>query len=149
MTSGSAPAGITGSFWHTGVVVPDLEAAQAELTAATGATWRPWQERPDGDRTLRVSFSETQPYIELIEGNPDGVWDTAAGPHLHHLAYWTDDFDGECANLAGLELDSEIGGRSNWGGNWAYYRLPYAGVRIELCDTKGRDLFLERWDFPT
>lgn len=143
--TGAQPAGIAASFWHTGIVVADLEQAMAELTSATGAQWLPVQERPDGQNVVHVTFSQTPPYLELIEGNQDGKWPTAAGSRLDHLAYWTDAFDAECTHLTEMGLRREAGGTSPWGGNWAYYRLQAAGIRVELCDTAGRDAFFERW----
>jgi hypothetical protein len=140
------PAGIRASFWHAGVVVTNLEQAMDEVGRATGAQWRPAQERPDGRQTIRVCFSQVPPYIELIEGNPGGLWPTADGPRVDHLAYWTDTFEAECANLAGLGLRREAGGASAWGGNWAYFRLPAIGIRLELCDTAGRDAFFRQWN---
>jgi len=142
----SRPTGITASFWHAGIVVADLDQAMDELGRATGAQWLPPQERPDGQQMIRVCFSQTQPYIELIEGNRGGLWQTAAGPRVDHLAYWTDAFQAECAYLTGMGLSREAGGTSAWGGNWAYFRLPAAGIRIELCDTAGRDAFFQRWN---
>jgi hypothetical protein len=133
------------SFWHVGLVVADIEAAMAELTATTGADWLPVQERPDGDDTIRVSFSTTAPHIELIEGNAAGMWPTSDGPHLDHLAYWSDDFAADCEGFEGRGLQREAGGTSVWGGNWAYYRTAATGFRVELCDTAGRAAFLERW----
>jgi Glyoxalase/Bleomycin resistance protein/Dioxygenase superfamily len=139
------PIGITASFWHTGVVVTHLEQAMAELAGAVGAEWLPIQERPDGENVVRVTFSQTAPYLELIEGNTGGRWPTSAGPRLDHLAYWTDAFEAECSNIAEMGLHREAGGTSPWGGNWAYFRLRAAGIRVELCDTAGRDAFFERW----
>lgn len=144
--AGQGPAGITASFWHTAVVVADLDRAMVELGQATGAQWLPVQERPDGTDVIRVTFSQTPPYVELIEGNSGGGWPTAAGPHLDHLAYWTDAFEAECAHLTRMGLHREAGGTSSWGGNWAYFRLQATGIRVELCDTAGRDAFIRRWD---
>jgi len=144
---GSGPAGITASFFHSGIVVSDLEQAMTELEQATGARWLTPQERPDGDGVVRVCFSRTPPYIELIEGNPGGLWPTAAGPRVDHLAYWTDAFEADCAHLDGLGLRREAGGTSIWGGNWAYFQVPAVGIRLELCDTAGRDAFFQRWKF--
>lgn len=138
---------IKASFIHVGIVVPDLEAAMAEFTFSVGARWLPVQERPDGDATLRVTFSTTAPHIELIQGNPTGTWPTAEGPHLDHLAYWTDDYDAVVADLLAQGFEREAGGTSVWGGSWSYFRLPASGTRIELCDTRGRELFLQRWNF--
>ncbi len=116
-----------------------------EFSRLTGAHWSPPQERPDGQRVLRISFSRTPPYIELIQGNTDGLWATAAGPRMDHLAYWSDAFDADCANFTTAGMVAEAGGRSAWGGNWAYFRMQASGVRIELCDTRGRDAFLRQW----
>jgi hypothetical protein len=139
------PAGITASFHHVGLVVTDLDAAMAELSRTTGVQWRPAQERPDREGVLRVSFSVTAPHIELIQGNPGGVWSTDNGPHLDHLAFWTDRFEDDCATFTDIGAERETGGTAPFGGRWAYFRLPVSGVRIELCDTAARDAFLERW----
>lgn len=144
--SGGGPAGIAASFWHTGIVVADLDRAMAELGQSVGAQWLPVQERPDGDNVVRVTFSQTAPYLELIEGNTSGRWPTTAGPRLDHLAYWTDAFAAECDHCTEMGLPREAGGTSSWGGNWAYFRLQAAGIRIELCDTAGRDAFFRRWN---
>lgn len=144
---GTGPAGITASFWHSGVVVADIEQAMADMEQATGARWLTPQERPDGDGVVRVCFSRTEPYIELIEGNPAGLWPTTSGPRVDHLAYWTSEFEAECANMTALGLSREAGGASAWGGNWAYYRVPALGIRLELCDTAGRDAFFRQWEF--
>jgi len=144
---GTGPAGITASYFHAGIVVTDLEQAMAEMEQATGARWLTPQERPDGDGVVRVCFSQAEPYIELIEGNPAGLWPTAAGPRVDHLAYWTDAFQDECANMAAQGLRREAGGTSAWGGNWAYFRVPAIGIRLELCDTAGRDAWLRQWEF--
>jgi hypothetical protein len=104
--------GITASFWHTGIVVPDLDRAMTELTSTTGAQWLPVQERPDGERTMRVTFSTQPPYIELIEGGVDGLWQTAEGPRLDHLAYWSEAYEADRANCEELGLQYEAGGTS-------------------------------------
>jgi hypothetical protein len=142
---GTTP-GIAASYWHAGIVVTDVEQAMADIGRATGAVFLPAQERPDGQDTIRVSFSQSPPYIELIEGNRGGLWATAGGPRVDHLAYWTDAFGSECAHLTGMGLSREAGGTSAWGGNWAYFRLPAAGIRVELCDIAGRDAFFQRWN---
>jgi hypothetical protein len=143
--AGSLATGTRASYWHVGLVVSDIEAAMAELTATTGAEWLPVQERPDGEDTIRVSFSTATPHVELIEGNPGGLWPTAEGPHLDHLAFWSDDFAADCARFEDRGLARETGGTSVWGGNWAYYRMAASGFRVELCDTAGRAAFLQRW----
>ena len=65
---GEGPAGITASYFHTAVVVPDLERGMAELSRATGAEWLPPQERPDDQDVIRVTFSQTPPMASILRG---------------------------------------------------------------------------------
>lgn len=132
---------------HIGLVVPDLEAAMSELSQLLGLSWTPPQQRPDGERTLRVAFSTTEPRIELIQGNPEGIWATQAGPRLDHMAFWIDDADATDADAAALGLQREAGGTASWGGRWAYVRGRATGARIELCDARGREPFGRTWGF--
>ena len=134
---------------HVGIVVADLEAAMAELSALFGLEWTVPQERPDGERTLRVAFSTASPRIELIQGNPGGVWDTDPGPRIDHLAFWTPDIDATRADAANRGLVQEAGGRAAWGGQWAYLRLAATGARVELCDIAGQERFRQTWGFDT
>lgn len=132
---------------HVGVVVPDLERAMAELTALLGLKWTAPQERPDGDRTLRVAFSLSTPRIELIQGNPGGTWTTDGGPRLDHMAFWIEDFEKASAAASALGVTTEAQGRAAWGGRWAYVRGGATGSRVELCDVSGRPHFLKQWGF--
>jgi catechol 2,3-dioxygenase-like lactoylglutathione lyase family enzyme len=142
-TAQDEPARLT----HIGIVVPDLERAMEEMTRFLGLRWTPPQERPDGERTLRVAFSLSTPRIELIQGNPGGVWDTAGGPRIDHLAFWIPDFEATDARATELDIETEAAGRASWGGRWAYVRSPATGARIELCDSKGREHFHRQWGF--
>lgn len=133
---------------HVGIIVTDLEAAMAEMTALFGIEWTAPQDRPDRDGTLRVAFSTSTPRIELIQGNPGGVWDTDAGPRIDHLAFWTDT---AATEAVGVEngATKEAGGQAAWGGKWAYLRLPATGARVELCDAAGQERFRNTWGFDT
>lgn len=131
---------------HIGIVVSDLEAAMAELTALFGLQWTAPQERPDRDQVLRVAFSTTKPRIELIQGNPGGIWSTEGGPRIDHLAFWTDTATSEAEGLT-RGAAREAGGTAAWGGRWAYLRLPATGARVELCDIAGQERFRDTWGF--
>lgn len=132
---------------HVGLVVPDLEAAMAEMTRLLGLQWTAPQERPDGERTLRVAFSTTEPRIELIQGNPGGTWSVDEGPRLDHMAFWIEDFEATAAAASNMALDREAGGTASWGGRWAYVRSRDTGARIELCDARGQEHFAKTWGF--
>lgn len=131
---------------HIGIVVPDLERAMDEMTRFLGLRWTPPQERPDGDKTLRVAFSMSTPRIELIQGNRGGIWDTQGGPRIDHLAFWIDDFEATAARADALAIPTEAAGRAAWGGRWAYVKTPASGTRIELCDSQGRERFHGTWN---
>ncbi|MFV0375041.1 VOC family protein [Microbacterium sp.] len=143
------PAGsLVGSYAHVGIIVEDLDAAMAEMTATQGIRWLPVQERPNDDTTLRLTFSASEPYIELIEGSPGTSRDTSNGPHVDHLAYWTADFAADKQRLldAGLTLDVE--GSSPFGGWWAYLSSRVTGYRIELCDIAAFEGWHRQWGLP-
>ena len=132
---------------HVGIVVPDLEAAMAEMSRLLGLQWTAPQTRPDGEHVLLVAFSTSVPRIELIQGNPGGVWSTEGGPRIDHIAFWIKDFEATSAAAEAIGVAREAGGTASWGGRWAYVRGPDTGTRIELCDERGRPIFERTWGF--
>lgn len=132
---------------HIGIVVADLDRAMREMTDLLGIRWTDPQERPDGDRVLRVAFSRTEPRIELIQGNAGGVWDNSGGPRLDHMAFFTGSFETLNARADGMGLQREAGGTAKWGGRWSYVRTSDTGSRIEICDERGRAYFERQWGF--
>lgn len=143
-----AIGGLKGNYAHVGIIVEDLDAAMAEMTATTGVQWLPVQERPNDHTTLRLTFSTTEPRIELIEGSPGTSRDTSNGPHVDHLAFWTSDWEGDKQRMlkAGLTLDVE--GSSPFGGSWCYLSSKVTGYRIELCDIAAFAAWHQQWDLP-
>ena len=133
------------SLAHVGIVVVDLEKAMAEMSLGLGVEWKEVQIRQNGPVTLRVTFSKKAPFLELIQGQPGSSWDTSKGSHLQHLAYWTDDFEGDKKRLieAGSALERE--GIAPFGGAWSYHQNASGGFRIELCDTRGRQAWMDCW----
>lgn len=129
---------------QAGFVVPDIEAAKAELTAALGLEWGPTRDREIGPWRIRVAFATVgPPWIELIEGTPGTPWDPSE-PHFDHLAWWTEDLEGEQQRLneSGLPVDAD--GIAQ-GGRFSYHRAPVSGVRIELIDIVRKATARERW----
>ena len=92
-------------LFHTGVRVPDLDKAMAELGGTLGLTWATpveWQQpvwTPEaGAHTfpLRFTYSCEGPmHVELLDGAPGSPWDAGATPGAHHLGVWVDDVPAE------------------------------------------------------
>ena len=87
-----------GQYFHVGVIVPDLLAAQSRLTELLGATWGPILEndieiRDDEGNEFRVPnricYSMGPPYIELILEVPGTPWMCNEHSNLHHIGFYT------------------------------------------------------------
>jgi catechol 2,3-dioxygenase-like lactoylglutathione lyase family enzyme len=140
-------------LFHTGIVVPDLEGAAERLSTVAGYSWTRPIEGPVRIRTdsgtqtvdLRFVYSIQAPHLELIEQVHGTPWMPAPGNAVHHLGYFTDDFDATAAALAAAGFTLEMchtsdGERPSL---FAYYRSPDA-VRVELVD---RNVFGDLADF--
>ncbi|WP_310777050.1 VOC family protein [Mycobacterium sp. Z3061] len=138
-------------LYHTGIVVPDLDAAMARFTALAGYRWikpmcftLPFR-TGTGTRELTSNFvySEQSPYLELIQETPGTPWVAAPGNAVHHLGYFADDLaeTGKALEDNGftLEMTADVPGSTL--GMFAYY-VDASGTRIEIVD---RALFP---DFP-
>ena len=86
-------------FYHTGIIVPDLDAAMARLSALAGYRWitplsytLPFR-TTSGTQEVTSTFvySVQAPHIELIKEVPGTAWTAAPGNAIHHLGYLTDD----------------------------------------------------------
>jgi catechol 2,3-dioxygenase-like lactoylglutathione lyase family enzyme len=129
-------------MFHVGIVVPDLEAAQAEMGAALGVTWRPVRDARYGEWDIRVSYSvEGPPYVELIEGSKGGPWTTQGAPRLDHFGVWSEDVPAEVAALLEKGLAIDFDPRSvDRPPTFCYLRSPATGTRIELVSTALRQV---------
>lgn len=131
-----------GRPFHVGFVVPDLDAAMAELTDGLGMTWHAVQDRTMHVRTpagvspvsLRFTYSAgDEPHIELLQGDPGSMW----GPEnagFHHIGVWSSDFVGDAAVLEtkGFPLELTLASRSTDGPHGFTYQSSPFGVRVEL-----------------
>ena len=135
MTSVLRPA----DLYHTGVVVPDLDAAIDRLSAVGGYRWTKTVEAvmpvltADGpvDIPFKMVYSIDAPHLELVQEVPGTTWTSAPRNAVHHLGYWTDDVLATGAQLerAGYAFEVRAGGDGP--PIFAYYLDPL-GVRIEL-----------------
>ena len=85
-------------FYHTGIVVSDLDAAMARLSALAGYRWitpmsytLPFR-TATGTHELTSTFvySLQAPHVELIQEVPGSPWMAAPDNSIHHLGYFTD-----------------------------------------------------------
>lgn len=147
----TTPALKAEDLYHTGIVVPDLEAAMIRFTALAGYRWispmsytLPFR-TADATRELTstITYSVQAPYLELIQELPGTPWVAAPGNAVHHLGYFTDNLADTARLLQdnGLtfEMTADVPGSEL--AMFAYYVDP-DGTRIEVVD---RALFP---DFP-
>ncbi len=138
-------------FYHTGIIVPDLDAAMARLTALAGYRWitpvsytLPFRTTSESQEvTSTFVYSLQAPHVELIKEVPGTAWAAAPGNAIHHLGYWTDDLAESAKRLEDNGFAFEATADTD-GPNlalFAYY-VDAAGTRIEIVD---RALFP---DFP-
>jgi catechol 2,3-dioxygenase-like lactoylglutathione lyase family enzyme len=138
-------------YYHTGIVVPDLDAAMARLSALVGYQWinpltytLPFR-TANGTRELTSTFvySLQSPHVELIQQVPDSPWIAAPRNAVHHLGYFTDNLADTArmleANGFTFEATADVSPADL--ALFAYY-IDAFGTRIEIVD---RALFP---DFP-
>ena len=138
-------------FYHTGVVVPHLDAAMARLSALAGYRWiNPLSYRlpfrtVTGTRELTstIVYSVQAPHVELLQEVPGSPWTAAPGNSVHHLGYFTENLT-EAARMLedngfAFEMTADVSGSDL--ALFAYY-IDAFGTRIEIVD---RALFP---DFP-
>jgi hypothetical protein len=139
---------MTESFFHVGLIVPELEPALEHLTATLGYSWRPTIESPvdvyepaRGERTLciRFAYSQEAPHLEVIETLPDSPWALSDGSNLHHLGFSTESVPSASLRLtdAACPLEMCVRNERLEPDGFAYHHvLP--GVRIEMLALAGR-----------
>ncbi len=138
-------------LYHTGIVVPDLDAAMARFTGLAGYRWiapmsytLPFR-TATGTRELAstIVYSVQAPYIELVQEVPGTPWVAAPGNAVHHLGYFTDNLVQTAQLLEdsgfSFEMTADVPGSEL--ALFAYY-VDADGTRIEIVD---RALFP---DFP-
>ncbi|OBA74549.1 bleomycin resistance protein [Mycobacterium sp. 1554424.7] len=138
-------------LYHTGIVVPDLDAAMATLGELAGYRWiKPMSytlpfRTASGVRELTstIVYSLQSPHIELAQEVPGSPWTAAPGNAVHHLGYFSDDLAESAraleANGFTLEMTADAPGS---GLSLFAYFIDASGTRIEIVD---RALFP---DFP-
>jgi catechol 2,3-dioxygenase-like lactoylglutathione lyase family enzyme len=130
-------------LYHTGIIVPDLDAAMARLSALAGYRWitplsytLPFR-TATGTRELTstIVYSVQSPHVELLQEVPGSPWTAAPGNSVHHLGYFTDDLVDTAELLESngftFEMTADVPGQDL--ALFAYYVDPF-GTRIEIVD---------------
>ncbi len=136
--------------YHVGIVVPDLAAAQVELSDQLGIIWGAvlrldaveYRDGSGDDITLPTSmcYSVENPHIELIEEVPGSIWVCNEDSNLHHIGFWSDDLPHESTRLASSGCPLQLCGRAGTQTpvSFAYHRNDL-GIRIEVVDATMRE----------
>jgi catechol 2,3-dioxygenase-like lactoylglutathione lyase family enzyme len=136
-------------FFEVGLIVPDLEKAVAELSAALGVTFTDVLEgllpmrTADGEESappFRMVYSRQPPILEVIEQQPGTRLVAPEGTSLHHFGSWVEDLAAEVAALeaAGVPFVSGgLGPNGEFPHLWAYHQTS-DGTLVELLSTKTR-----------
>ena len=134
-------------LYHTGIVVPDLDAAMACLTALTGYRWitplsytLPFRTAAGSrELTSTIVYSVQGPHLELVQEVPGSPWTAAPGNSVHHLSYFTDNLaeTGRMLERNGFtfEMTADVAQPSAESdlALFAYY-VDAFGTRIEIVD---------------
>lgn len=138
-----APALRAVDLYHTGVVVPDLEASKAVLTEIAGYTWTQTLAADitvrlaDGDHVLplRYAYSLDAPHVELVQEIPGTPWTATPHTAAHHLGYFCDDVRTTAEQLqeAGFAMEACAVVDGVAPSVFAYLLDP-SGVRVEIVE---------------
>lgn len=141
-------------FYHTGIVVPDLEKAITRFYDVHGIEFTepmvyevPWVEDPD-PHPLEVAsvMSRTEPpYYELIQANGDGIFSLANSGQILYHGMWEADMAARLEFLRehGIGIDAFF--RMEQGSlPHAVFTEPFLeGTRIEYVDISSREILLD------
>lgn len=131
-------------LFHTGIRVPDVDQAMAEMGEPLGVTWAAVQHNPvqavwTPDRGLEhvpltfVYSREGPQHVELLQGPAGSIWDGAADPGVHHVGLWVDDVGAETQRCVDAGWTVAAAGASPDEGYGPFtYVVPPSGPIIEL-----------------
>ncbi len=144
-------------LFHTGIRVPDLQAAMAELAGTLGVTWAEVRESDETavwtpDHGLRyvplryVYSCEGPQHIELLESAPGSPWHSGDTPGVHHVGVWVDDVATEVEQAIERGWRVALAGASpdDGCGNFAYVQPPN-GMLVEVVSSNLKPFFEQWW----
>jgi hypothetical protein len=126
--------------YHVAFLVRDMNVAIPDFEKALGLRFRKPEtltrvEEPDGTLgppVLSTYSYEGPPYVQLIEGQPTGIYGIDQGEGLHHFGVWVDDAGESQSILVGDGVRSQKQFARD-GEVTAWYSHPgdLHGVRVE------------------
>ena len=137
-------------LYHVGIVVPDITAAQAELSEQLGVAWGPtlhldavdYRDDNGNDIALPTTmcYSVDEPHLELILEVPGSLWECNEYSNLHHIGLWSADLAADGAKLTGSGCPLQLCGRDgdHTPVSFSYHRNGL-GVRVEIVDGDMRE----------
>lgn len=143
-------------FFHVGFLVDDLEKGMESFGKAFGVTWTVpdigtvdfWQRAEgEGPLNLVVAYSrQGPPYIELLQSQESGLFNTAQGEGFHHVGMWEPDCEGREAELIKEGITPIATQYTSEREIIVSYFDPDAlhGVMLELVD-EARKPIMEKW----
>jgi catechol 2,3-dioxygenase-like lactoylglutathione lyase family enzyme len=144
-------------LFHTGIRVPDLDAAMAELGETLGLTWAESREvdampvwtPATGMQSvpLRYVYScEGPQHVELLESTPGSPWYGGDAPGVHHVGIWVDDVAAEVASVIERGWTVALAGAApeDGCGSFAYVQPPN-GTLVELVNDDILPMFEQWW----
>lgn len=144
-------------MFHTGIRVPNLDAAMAELGDDLRLKWAEVRDMPEqtiwtpsgGMETVSLRFTyscEGPQHVELLEGAPGSFWDGKNTPGVHHVGLWCDDVPGQTAAAVanGWTCVGAAAAPEDGFGLFSYIQPP-SGVIVELVSAVILPAFEQWW----
>ncbi len=144
-------------LFHTGIRVPDIDAAMAEMGQTLGVSWASVQHNPaqqvwtpqHGLQAVELTFTyscEGPQHLELLAGEPGTIWDGSADPGVHHVGVWVDDVAAETERCvqAGWQVAAAAASPDDGYGAFAYV-VPPSGPIVELVWSAIEPAFESWW----
>ncbi len=146
--------GLPAPFYHTGIVVPDLEKAVARFSDIYDIEFTeplvyevPWVEDPEPHPLELASvMSRTEPpYYELIQANGDGIFSLANSGQILYHGVWETDMAVRLDRLRdrGIGIDATFRLDASSPPQAVLTEPCLEGTRIEYVDVSGREIMLE------
>ncbi len=147
---------IMSTYFHIGIVVPNLNKAMKDFSQILGITFpnpeyfhisRLEDPEPHSHDPYVVYSREGPPYYELIEAGGDGIFSAKHQGKIHHLGVWEEDMTARVKALEkeGIVIDAWF--RNKEGSvPFAVITSPQSplGIRIEYID-RSLQCTIEQW----
>ena len=128
--------------WWSGRATRARQARPLHQLASVIEVWLPTGTR---EVTFSFSYSRTTPRLEVVQAVRGTPWEPVPGSGIHHLGFWSDDFDGDAADLERRGYVREAAAVAPDGRPmFAFYRGA-TGPRIELVPTGSRPFLEQLW----